>query len=236
MDTRRLLLGDWHPLLRDGIDVLRLGLVAGAVVCGVTGNYHGMAYLAVSALIALAARPVQLPRIYDLALVLACCLQGFGEAFGLYDRFGWFDSVVHFTIPMLGAPVVYIALARGDVVPDPRDETRGRHYVGIFVITFGIGGAIGALWELCEWFSDRTFGSRLQESNDDTVGDLLADSLGAATGAGLLVLWAMRGWGSVRRIPGENRYEATEAPSSSSGRRRLPAADPGSRAGSRRSG
>jgi hypothetical protein len=236
MDARRLILGDWHPLLRDGIDVLRLLLVAGAVVCGVAGNYHGMGYLAISALIALAARPVQLPRVYDLALVLACCLQGFGEAFGLYDRFDWFDSVVHFTIPMLGAPVVYIALARADVVPDPRDETHGRHHVGIFVITFAVGGAIGALWELCEWTSDHTLGSRLQESNDDTVGDLLADSLGAATGAGLLVLWTVRGWGSVRRIPGENRYEATEAPEVSSGRRPRRAADPGSPAGSRRSG
>jgi hypothetical protein len=34
MDTRRILLGDWHPLLRDGIDVLRLALVVGAVVAG----------------------------------------------------------------------------------------------------------------------------------------------------------------------------------------------------------
>ncbi len=65
--------------------------------------------------------------------------------------------------------------------------------------------------ELCEWTSDHALGSALQLSNDDTVGDLLADSLGAATGAGLLVLWTVRGWGSVRRIPGENRYEAVDA-------------------------
>jgi hypothetical protein len=29
--------------------------------------------------------------------------------------------------------------------------------------------------------------------------------------AALLVCWARYGWGSVRRVPGENRYEATEA-------------------------
>jgi hypothetical protein len=52
----------------------------------------------------------------------------------------------------------------------------------------------------------------LQLSNDDTVGDLIADSLGSLCGAALLVCWARWGWGSVRRIPGENRFEDTEAP------------------------
>jgi hypothetical protein len=237
MDTRRILLGDWHPLVRDGIDVLRLALVVGAVVAGIAGDAHALGYLTIAAAIALAARPLNLPRPYDLCLVLGCCLQGFGEAFGLYDRFDWFDSVVHFTIPMLGAPVIYIALARADLVPDPRDDTDRRHHIGIFVVTFALGAAIGAVWELCEWTSDHALGSALQLSNDDTVGDLLADSLGAAAGAGLLVVWTVRGWGSVRRIPGENRYEATEAPERvSSAPRRRRAAGPGSRAGSRRSG
>ncbi len=145
MDARRLILGDWHPLLRDGIDVLRLLLVAGAVVCGVAGNYHGMGYLAISALIALAARPVQLPRVYDLALVLACCLQGFGEAFGLYDSIAWFDNVVHFSLPFFFAPTLYVVLARLDVVPDPKDETHLRHYVGIAIVTFALGVALGGL-------------------------------------------------------------------------------------------
>ncbi len=212
MDTRRLLLGDWHPLLRDGIDVLRLVLVVAAVVAGLTGNLRGLGYLGVGAAIALAARPVNLPRPYDLCLVLACCLQGFGEAFGLYDRYTWFDTVVHFTIPMLASPVIAIGLARLDVIPDPRDDTSAHHYVGLFVITFALGAALGALWELIEWLADHSVDAGLQLGNDDTVGDLLADSLGAATGAALLVLWAMRSWGSVRRIPGENRYEATEAP------------------------
>jgi hypothetical protein len=136
MDTRRILLGDWHPLLRDGIDVLRLALVVGAVVAGIAGDAHALAYLTVASAIALAVRPLDLPRPYDLSLVLACCLQGFGEAFGLYDRLAWFDSVVHFTIPMLGAPVIYIALARARTwcptlrrhrAPPPRGDLR--HHV-----------------------------------------------------------------------------------------------------------
>ena len=95
--------------------------------------------------------------------------------------------------------------ARRHRAPPPRGDLR--HHVRA---RRGDRGGLGA----GEWASDHRLGSRLQLSNDDTVGDLLADTLGAATGAALLVVWAVRGWGSVRRIPGENRYEATEAPGS----------------------
>ncbi len=54
-------------------------------------------------------------------------------------------------------------------------------------------------------------GTDLQLSNADTVGDLLFDTVGSLVGAGLLVVWTRFSWGSVRRIPGENRYEATDA-------------------------
>jgi hypothetical protein len=65
------------------------------------------------------------------------------------------------------------------------------------------------LARLDEWGSDNALGSSLQIDNDDTVGDLIADSGGAISGAALLVCWARWGWGSVRRIP-ENRFEGTE--------------------------
>ncbi len=81
---------------------------------------------------------------------------------------------------------------------------------GIFVVTLAVGLAIGAVWEMIEYASDNTLGSDLQIDNDDTVGDLFADGLGALCGAALLVLWSARSWGSVRRIPGENRFEGAE--------------------------
>jgi hypothetical protein len=102
-------------------------------------------------------------------------------------------------------------LARLDVVPDPKDHTNLQHYTGLGIVAFALGVAVGGLWEIVEWSSDNTLGSRLQLSNDDTVGDLIADSLGSLCGAALLVCWARWGWGSVRRIPGENRFEDTEA-------------------------
>jgi hypothetical protein len=71
--------------------------------------------------------------------------------------------------------------------------------------------AIGGVWEIFEWGSDELFGSNLSMSNDDTVGDLISDTLGAAAGGLLLVAWTKYGWGSVRRVPGTNRAEDVDA-------------------------
>ena len=211
MDTRKLVFGDWTPVIRDGIDVLRLAVLAGAVGFGLAGDAGGAAVLGLLGGVTLLARLVNLPRVYDLCLTAAMALQGFGEAFGLYDQFVRFDDLVHFTLPLLTAPVVYIGLARLEVVPDPRDETHLPHYAGIFVVTTSLGMAIGALWEIAEWRSDAWFGTGLSLSNDDTVGDLVRDSIGSVVGAALLVVWARFGWGSVRRIPGVNTYEEISA-------------------------
>ncbi len=211
VDRRTLLLGDWTPVIRDGIDILRLIIFVGAGVYAADGRWGSAALLAVLGSVTLVARLVNLPRLYDLALTLGMALQGFGETLGLYDQFLRFDDLVHFTLPMLTAPVVYIALARLDVVPDPRDETHLQHYVGIGVVTAALGIAIGALWELFEWRSDAWFGTALSEDNDDTNGDLFRDTLGSLVGAALLVVWARFGWGSVRRIPGVNTHEEVSA-------------------------
>lgn len=211
MDTRRLLLGDWTPVVRDGIDLLRATLVVGAAAYALSGDVGAAFFLLALAGLVLLARLVNLPRVYDLGFTAGMVLQGFGEAAGAYDAWPPFDRVVHVTLPLLTAPVVYIGLARLDVVPDPRDETHARHYTGIAVVTFALGLAVGALWEIAEWASDGLFGTDLSQGNTDTVGDLLADTVGAALGAGLLVVWTRYGWGSVRRVPGTNRYEDTDA-------------------------
>ena len=211
MDTRRLLFGDWTPVVRDGIDLLRLAILGGALWYAFAGDAGSAAVLGVMGAVTLVARAVNLPRVYDLSVVVGMALQGFGEVWGLYDRFVRFDDLVHVTLPMLTAPVIYIALARADVVPDPRDETHLRHYVGMAVVTAALGITVGALWEIYEWRSDAWLGTDLSEGNDDTNGDLVRDSLGALTGAALLVAWARFGWGSVRRIPGVNTHEAVDA-------------------------
>src|SRR5918992_1507178 len=211
MSGRTLVLGDWGRVVRDPIDLLRAAFFAGALVFAIRGELGGVANLLVAGGALLVARAVNLPRLYDLGFTIALILTGWGEALGLYDAWKPYDNVVHFVVPMLCSQVAYIALARIEVLPDMREEFTPRHYAGIFTITFALGVAIGGLWEIVEWASDEVFGSNLSMGNDDTVGDLISDTLGAATGGLLLVAWTKYGWGSVRRIPGENRGEDVDA-------------------------
>jgi hypothetical protein len=202
MTSRDLVLGEWTPVVRDPLDLLRGVFVVGAVVLAAAGS-SGALPLAVAAAAVVGVRFLDLPRPFDLAFILAMALTGWGEALRLYDRFGYYDVFVHFLVPLFGAPCVYIALARLDTLPDPADATGSkRHLTGIFVVTLALGLAIGAVWEILEWSSDQTLGSHLSLGEQDTIGDLVADGAGALGGGLFLVAWAVYGWGTVRRLPG----------------------------------
>ena len=209
--ARRVVLGDWNRVVRDPLDVLRLLYFGGIVLFVVLGDVKGIGNLVMATVVVVLARAAQLPRVYDLAVVVAMAFTGWGEALGLYDAIRWYDNLVHFAVPLLTSQVLYLCLARLEVLPDLREEFLPRHHVGIFVVTFCLGVAVGGLWEIFEHFSDSVFGSNLQTGNRDTVGDLIADSLGSLCGAALLVAWAKYGWGSVKRVPGTNRGEEVSA-------------------------
>jgi hypothetical protein len=211
VDGRRLLLGDWTPLVRDGIDVLRLVLLLATGAALLVGDAGAALALGFVAALALLARAVNLPRPYDFGFVLVLTLHAAGEAFGWYDSLEWFDRIVHVVLPCLVAPVLYIGLARLDVLSDPRDHANARHYTGMAIVAFCLGMAVGGLWEIVEFASDGVLDTALSEGNPDTVGDLVADAIGSLLGALLLVAWAVWGWGSVRRVTGANTYEDADA-------------------------
>jgi hypothetical protein len=200
--ARELVFGEWNPVVRDPLDLLRGIFVAGAAILAASGE-SGAIPLAVTAAAVVAVRFLDLPRAFDLAFILAMALTGWGEALRLYDRFGYYDVFVHSLVPLFGAPCVYIALARLDTLPDPAEALGStRHLAGIFVVTLALGLAIGAVWEILEWTLDQTLGSNLSLGESDTIGDLVADGAGAFCGGLLLLAWTLRGWGTVRRLPG----------------------------------
>ena len=211
MNARRAVMGDWGRVIRDPLDLARLAFLAGAVGFALAGDAKGAFNLALAFAVLVAARLANLPRVYDLAVVVALAFTQGGEAAGLYDALGFYDRIVHFIVPLLTSQVVYLCLARLDVLPDPHQETTRHHEAGMLIVTFALGLAIGALWEVFEYFSDGVFGSDLSTGNADTVGDLIADAAGSLAGGVLMVLWSEKGWGSVRRIPGENRGEDVRA-------------------------
>jgi hypothetical protein len=203
VSARRLLLGDWHPLVRDPIDVLRLVNVAGAVAFAVAGNFEAALRLAVTAAVMILARIIDVPRPFDLGFVVGMALQGWGNAAGLFDRYGWYDSVVHFVLSAMVAPLFYIGLARLRVVPDLDEDFDEHHHAGIFLISLALGGAFGAFYEIYEYVAVRGFGADLQIGYADTILDLTLDLLGSALGGLGLMFWAVRGWGTSRRVPAE---------------------------------
>jgi hypothetical protein len=210
MEARTLLLGDWSRPVRDPIDLLRISYAVGIPIVWVIRDDFPL-NLTVSAVAVIAVRFLLLPRPYDLAFCLGFGLTGWGDALGLYERIGFYDLVVHSLASFFFAPVLYILLARAEVLVDLRQVATAHHYVGVFVVTLALGLAVGAVWEMAEYSSDHFLDTKLARSERDTATDLIVDGGGAAAGGALLVAWAVYGWGSVRRVPGENRSEDVAA-------------------------
>lgn len=195
----RLLLGDWGPVVRDPLDVLRLLYLAGTVAWVATG---GAAWdgLVGASLVILVGRLLSLPRAFDLALIAAMTLTGWGSALHFYGNWGPYDNVVHLLFPLFIVPVAYILLVRLGVLPELRDLQQPHHQLGFFLIAFAIGMAFGATWEVIEWALDQWTGTHRVKDAADTANDLISTVFGSV-GAGLtLIVWSRRGWG-CRRLP-----------------------------------
>jgi uncharacterized membrane protein HdeD (DUF308 family)/uncharacterized membrane protein YjdF len=225
-DRRRLIYGDWNWLIRDGLDVLRLAFVTGAVVFALEGRSTAVALTAASAVL-VAARVVNLPRWFDFGLIVAMTLIAYGTALSLYGGWFYYDKIVHGLSPIGYVPVLYIALVRLGVVPDPGKaitERRVAQITGIFIITLALGMAVGAGYESVEWLEDKFLGGHFVGGLWDTETDLLCDTGGSLIGAAFLTVWALRGWTSHRitvvAVPGP-----TETPVQAAGERLRPQPD-----------
>ena len=200
-DRRRLIYGDWNWLVRDGLDVLRLAFISGAAVFALQGRSTAVALTAGSAVL-LIARVIDLPRWFDFGLIVAMSLIAYGTALSLYGGWFYYDKVVHGLSPVGYVPVLYIALVRLGVVPDPGRAIRERRVAqisGIFIVTLAVGIAVGGIYESIEWFEDKFLGGHFVGGLWDTETDLLCDEGGSLVGATFLTVWALRGWSSRRQ-------------------------------------
>ena len=102
-----------------------------------------------------------------------------GEVFGFYDRFWWWDIVMHATssigFGMTGFVLVFM-MFQGDRYAAPPVA------VAFFAFCFAV--FIGTAWEIFEYSMDQLFGFNMQKSGlPDTMGDLIVDMAGALVGA-----------------------------------------------------
>lgn len=190
---RRVLHGDWHPLLRDPIDLLRLHYLAGAVVFFALGQFHAAFDLVFSAVAVLLVRATDPPRRFDLAFIVAMAFNGWGDALRLFYTLSWYDNLVHVTLPLAVGPLAYIALVRLEVVPPFARENTLRHRVGMALVALALGVTGAAAYEIYEFAVDAFLGQHLFISESDTANDLFDGFVGAGIGGLLLALLARSG-------------------------------------------
>ena len=121
-------------------------------------------------------------QIFALVFVFAALF--LGEARSFYERFWWWDIVLHASSGLLlgifGFLLVYVLneSERIDLAMRPR-------FVALFAFTFAFG--VGALWEIFEFAMDQVFGTTMQKPMfgdpsglTDTMWDLIVDATSAA--------------------------------------------------------
>jgi hypothetical protein len=91
-------------------------------VFAVQGDWGAVVRLLLPGVAVLAVRAIDVPRAVDWAFGAAVFFQGWGNALHLFSEFWWYDNLVHITLPMSLAPILYIGFSRLDVVPDPSER------------------------------------------------------------------------------------------------------------------
>jgi len=162
--------------------------VIAAAVQGKWSNALGLAlFLVISFVFVI--RDDKLPTLFDFLFVLAALLNATGWVWNLFGMPGPYDEIVHaYTTSAITLALSF--LVYGSMLNIFRNHTL--LYL-VTITSFGI--AIGALWEVTEWSAGKILSTQVIESLDDTIIDLVMDTLGAGLAA-LISLWALRDWTS----------------------------------------
>lgn len=111
------------------------------------------------------------------AVMLVANLAGY--ALDLYQRFWWFDRVLH------GGTILAITFWLGLFLCARRLHPSNGRDLGTVLLLACVGIAIGALWEVAEWGADLVLPGDVIKGKHDTIIDLIMDTAGALAGAAL---------------------------------------------------
>ncbi|MEE4362132.1 MAG: hypothetical protein V2I63_11490 [Pseudomonadales bacterium] len=122
-------------------------------------------------------RIVVIPEFEALAVLFAFASLFLGEIHGWYDRFWWWDMVLHLGSGFLGGILGFVLVHVLNEETDVRMSMRPG-FVALFAFMFSLG--FGTLWEIFEFAMDLAFDMNMQKSGlADTMGDLVVDAIGA---------------------------------------------------------
>lgn len=110
-------------------------------------------------------------------LLIATAANVAGYLFNLYDRVPWFDKALHaYTLFALTLAVAFLLYGRVLVSP-------AAHPVAFILALTGIGLGLGGLWEIAEWAFDQVVLGDIIKGKEDTITDLIVDTVGALVAA-----------------------------------------------------
>jgi hypothetical protein len=212
---RKLILGDWHPLLRDPLDLLRLAFAVASVLAFMAGHPGQGMRLAFSFIVVVAAARLNMPRVFDLLFILGWGAQAWGNAADLFSlnvcthiRVGkanfaclGYDDYVHFVLPLTSVAPLYVLGLRLDVLPDLSQQTSWRPRLGTVLFAGLSCTAIATLNEIWEYVAVNWLNQSLQIGYSDSIFDLTLGVFGSVAGGVLIWVWAARRW-PTQRSPG----------------------------------
>ncbi|MDY6965125.1 MAG: hypothetical protein SVM80_04040 [Halobacteriota archaeon] len=116
---------------------------------------------------------ITLPWSLDLLMASALLLHVGGYIFGVYNLIPGYDTITHFFSSIFVSFMAFVIIY---ILDEYWEGLRMDTYaMGFVVIIFTM--AMGAVWELFEWAVDSLFGIDLQWGLQDTMMDLLVDSI-----------------------------------------------------------
>jgi hypothetical protein len=147
-------------------------LVIAAAVQGKWLNALGLAFFLITSFV-FVVRDDKLPTLFDFLFVLAALLNSTGWVWNLFSIPSLYDEIFHayttFAITLALSFLVYSSVLN-----------ISRNHTLLYLVTIpSFGIATGALWEIAEWSAGRILSTEVIESLDDTINDLVMDSLGA---------------------------------------------------------
>ena len=122
---------------------------------------------------------VRIPAEFQaLAVVFVFATLFLGETLNYYQRFEWWDIVLHafsgLLLGVFGFLLVYVLNENRRV-----ELTLRPRFVALFAFLFAV--AVGTLWEIFEFAVDQFLGQSMQSGGlSDTMWDLIADTVSAA--------------------------------------------------------
>lgn len=111
-----------------------------------------------------------------------------GQFGGMYDKFHWYDSFLHFlsalVLGIVGFLIIYVFYSVNKLkLP----------LLIVVIFSFSFTVTIGVMWEIIEYFIDMTLGTNMQvNSLDDTMIDLMVNSLGGLMSAFIGYLYVIK--------------------------------------------